>query len=155
MKISVWCIGKTDEKYLKDGMAIYLKRLKHYARVEWIEYKDVKPGSTPEETTHREADMILTQLKSDDFLILMDERGHSYTSVEFSAFIEKLQLQAVKHVIFLIGGAYGHHAQIRARANHAISLSMMTFSHQMVRLFLTEQLYRAFTILRNEKYHNE
>lgn len=89
MKISVWCIGKTDEKYLKDGMAIYLKRLKHYARVEWIEYKDVKPGSTPEETTHREADMILTQLKSDDFLILMDERGHSYTSVEFSAFIEK------------------------------------------------------------------
>ncbi len=155
MKISIWCIGKTDEKYLREGIAIFLKRLTHYTKVEMVEYKDVKPGNLPEETIKREAEMILGQLKPDDVLILMDEHGKEYTSVQLSAYIEKLQLQAVKHIIFLIGGAYGHHTLIRVRANHLISLSKMTFSHQMVRLFLAEQLYRAYTILRNEKYHNE
>ncbi|MCZ2100060.1 MAG: 23S rRNA (pseudouridine(1915)-N(3))-methyltransferase RlmH [Chitinophagales bacterium] len=155
MKISIWCIGKTGEQYLKDGIAIYLKRLTHYSKVELKEFKDVKPGNNPEETIQREAEMILAQIKSDDFLILLDERGTAFTSLQFAAHIEKMQLQSVKHVIFLIGGAYGHHSLIRHRANYLVSLSKMTFSHQMVRLFLAEQLYRAFTILRNEKYHNE
>jgi 23S rRNA (pseudouridine1915-N3)-methyltransferase len=155
MKISIWCIGKTDEKYLEDGISKYLKRLTHYTRISLDVFKDVKQGQTTEDTLKREADLIFSKLKSDDILILMDEKGDAYTSVQFAAYLEKLQIQAGKHIIFLIGGAFGHHASIRNRANHAISLSKMTFSHQMVRLFLVEQIYRAFTILRNEKYHNE
>lgn len=155
MKISIWCIGKTDEKYLEDGISKYLKRLTHYTRISLDIFKDVKPGQTAEETLKREADLIFSKLKSDDILILMDEKGESYTSVQFASYLEKLQVQAGKHIIFLIGGAFGHHSSIRSRANHSISLSKMTFSHQMVRLFLAEQIYRAFTIIRNEKYHNE
>lgn len=155
MKISIWCIGKTDEKYLEDGISKYLKRLSHYGKITMEVIKDVKPGQTAEETLKREAELILSKLKSDDFLVLMDEKGDAYTSIQFAAYIEKLQMQAGKHIIFLIGGAFGHHITIRTRANHAMSLSKMTFSHQMVRLFLAEQIYRAFTIIRNEKYHNE
>jgi 23S rRNA (pseudouridine1915-N3)-methyltransferase len=155
MKISIWCIGKTDEKYLVEGIDKYLQRLKHYTKVEYDVIKDVKPGQTSEETLKREAEMILAKLKPEDTLILMDERGDMYDSVKFAAYIEKLQIQAQKHIVFLIGGAFGHHTLVRNRANHLISLSKMTFSHQMVRLFLVEQIYRAFTIIRNEKYHNE
>lgn len=155
MKISIWCIGKTDEKYLVEGIDKYLQRLKHYSKVEYDVIKDVKPGQTPEETLKREAEVVLAKLKPEDTLILMDERGEMYDSVKFASYIEKLQIQAQKHVVFLIGGAFGHHTLIRNRANHLISLSKMTFSHQMVRLFLVEQIYRAFTIIRNEKYHNE
>ena len=142
VKISIWCIGKTDEKYLIEGIDKYLLRLKHY-------------GATPDETTKREAELVFSKLKSDDVLILLDEHGEMYDSVKFARYIEKLQVNAHKNVIFLIGGAFGHHKTVRARADHQVSLSKMTFSHQMVRLFLTEQIYRAFTILRNEKYHNE
>lgn len=155
MKISIWCIGKTDEKYLIEGIDKYIQRLTHYTKIEYEVFKDVKSGQTSEETLKREAEMILAKLKSDDLLVLMDERGDMYDSVKFSAYLQKLQNQANKHVIFLIGGAFGHHSTIRNRANHLISLSKMTFSHQMVRLFLAEQIYRAFTIIRNEKYHNE
>lgn len=155
MKISIWCIGKTDEKYLIEGIDKYLLRLKHYCKVDFETFKDIKPGTTPEETTKREAELILSKLKSDDFLILLDEHGEMYDSVKFARYIEKLQVNAHKNVIFLIGGAFGHHNTVRARSDHQISLSKMTFSHQMVRLFLAEQIYRAFTIVRNEKYHNE
>ena len=155
MKISIWCIGKTDEKYLIEGVDKYLQRLKHYTKLDYEVFKDVKPGQTSEETLKREADLILAKLKADDTLILMDEKGEMYDSVKFAGYIEKLQVQAHKHGVFLIGGAFGHHSTIRARANYMISLSKMTFSHQMVRLFLVEQIYRAFTIIRNEKYHNE
>ncbi len=147
-------IGKTDEKYLSEGIAKYLNRLKHYCKIEYEEIKDVKAGQTAEETLKREAEIIFSKIKPEDLLILMDEKGSMMDSVSFSEFIGKLQNQSHKNVIFLIGGAFGHHHTIRARANNSISLSKMTFSHQMVRLFLTEQLYRAFTILKNEKYHN-
>lgn len=155
MKISIWCIGKTDEKYLEEGISKYIKRLVHYTKIEFETFKDVKPASTESETLKREAELILSRLKPEDYLILLDERGQMYSSIEFSAYIEKLQLQGIKHTVFLIGGAFGHHEMIRSRAQGLISLSKMTYSHQMVRLFFTEQLYRAFTILRNEKYHNE
>ncbi len=155
MKISIWCIGKTDEKYLIEGIDKYLQRLKHYSKVDFEVLKDVKPGNTSEETLKREADLVFSKLKSDDTLILMDEKGEMYDSLKFAGYIEKLQIQSQKHIIFLIGGAFGHHSSIRQTANHMISLSKMTFSHQMVRLFLVEQIYRAFTIIRNEKYHNE
>ncbi len=154
MKILIWAIGKTDEKYLEQGIEKYLKRLKHYCKFEYETFKDVKSNSNMEDILKRESELILSRLKSDDFLVLLDEYGSQYTSVSFSEYLEKLQLQSLKSVVFLIGGAYGHHPDIKARANHMISLSKMTFSHQMVRLFLVEQLYRGFTILKNEKYHN-
>ena len=155
MKISLWCIGKTDEKYLVEGIDKYLTRLKHYTKIEYEVLKDVRPGQTPEETLKREADLILSKLKADDVLVIMDERGQAYDSIGFAQYVQKLQNTSAKNVVFLIGGAFGHYDTIRQRAQHAISLSRMTFSHQMVRLFLVEQLYRAFTIIRGEKYHNE
>jgi len=154
MQISIWSIGKTQEKYLKEGVDKYLKRLSHYTKIYYEEWKDVKPGVTPEKTTKREAEMILTKLKTDDILIILDEKGKEFTSIGLAGFLEKLQIQSSKNIVMLIGGAYGHHELIRDRSQYALSLSKMTFSHQMVRLFLVEQVYRAFTIIRNEKYHN-
>ena len=155
MKVSIWAIGKTDEKYLDEGITKYLKRLKHYTQLTYEEFKDVKASQLPTETLKREAEMILSKLKSDDILVLLDEKGQSYDSVQFAAYLEKMQVQSTKSIIFLIGGAYGHHELIRNRANHLISLSKMTFSHQMIRLFIVEQFYRAFTILKNEPYHHQ
>ena len=152
--MAIWVIGKTNDTYLKNGIEKYNDRLKHYTKLEFEEIKDVKPGQTIEETKKREADLIISKLKQEDILILMDEKGEMYDSISFSRYIEKLQVQANKNVIMLIGGAYGHHDIVRKRSNHMISLSKMTFSHQMIRLFLVEQIYRAFTIMRYEKYHN-
>ncbi|MBC7885067.1 MAG: 23S rRNA (pseudouridine(1915)-N(3))-methyltransferase RlmH [Saprospiraceae bacterium] len=154
MRFAIWAIGKTNESYLEEGISKYLKRLKHYTKIDYEEFKDVKPGKDAEETMKRESELILSKLKADDYLILMDENGKNYDSTGFSVFIEQLQMHSSKTVIFLIGGAFGHHKLIRERANHLLSLSEMTFSHQMVRLFLSEQIYRAFTIIKNEKYHN-
>ncbi|MFZ1748817.1 MAG: 23S rRNA (pseudouridine(1915)-N(3))-methyltransferase RlmH [Saprospiraceae bacterium] len=154
MKISIWVIGKTDEKYLTEGIQKYLDRLKHYTKLNYEEFKDVKPSYQTDDTIKREAEMILSKLIPDDILIVLDEKGEEFSSTTFAEYLQKLQNRGPKHVIFLVGGAYGHHSLIRQRANHLISLSKMTFSHQMVRLFLAEQLYRAFTIIKNEKYHN-
>jgi 23S rRNA (pseudouridine1915-N3)-methyltransferase len=154
MKLLIWCIGQTDEKYLKEGIQKYLDRLKHYVKYEYTEFKDVKAGSYLEETLKREAELVLAQLKKDDYLILLDEQGKSYDSIGLAKHFEKLQIQISKNVVLLIGGAFGHHESIKQRANQHISLSKLTFSHQMVRLFLVEQIYRAFTIIKGEKYHN-
>jgi len=154
MKIEFWYIGKTNEKYLIQGIDIFEKRLKHYCKFSSVCLKDVKPGQTSEETKKREADMVLSKLSSSDYLVLLDEIGDSYSSPSFSKLIEKLQLQSSKKIIFLIAGAFGAHETLQNRADKLLSLSKMTFSHQMVRLFFVEQLYRAFTIIRNEKYHN-
>ena len=154
MKVTIWAIGKTNEKFLIEGVDKYLKRLKHYCKLDYEEFKDVKPALQPEETTKREAEMILSRLKNDDILVLLDENGTMYDSVSFASYLEKAQVQSTKNIVFLIGGAFGHHSIIREKANHTISLSKMTFSHQMVRLFLVEQVYRGFTIIKNEKYHN-
>jgi len=154
MKIEFWYIGKTNEKYLTQGMTIFEKRLSHYCRFKSVCIKDVKPGQTSEETKHREADLILSKLSSSDLLVLLDETGDMYTSPKFSKMIEKLQLQSSKRIIFLVAGAFGASDLLKKRADKLLSLSLMTFSHQMVRLFFLEQLYRAFTIIKNEKYHN-
>jgi 23S rRNA (pseudouridine1915-N3)-methyltransferase len=154
MRLAIWVIGKTNFPYLIEGISLYLNRLKHYAKAEYEELKDVKPAKDEKDTSRMEADMILQRLKSDDLLVLLDEKGKSFDSIGFSKFIEKQQIESSKRVVFLVGGAFGHHAIIRSRANYSISLSQMTFSHQMVRLILLEQLYRAFTIIKNEKYHN-
>ncbi|MBK8519249.1 MAG: 23S rRNA (pseudouridine(1915)-N(3))-methyltransferase RlmH [Saprospiraceae bacterium] len=155
MKMMIWTIGKTSEKYLNEGIDKYLNKLKHYLKFEYEEFKDVKPGQTAAETSKKEAQLILSKLKTEDQLILLDEKGESYNSTNFSKYLEKLTLHSGNNYVFLIGGAYGHHELLRKRAIHLISLSKMTFTHQMVRLFLVEQFYRAFTIIKNEKYHNQ
>ncbi len=156
MKIELWAIGKTNEKYLEDGFAIYLKRLKHYINFEFLIIPDIKQAGNlnPTQLKTKEGEAMLARLKNEDFLILLDEKGESYTSEAFANFLEqKLQL-SYKRMVFLIGGAYGFSETLYERANGKLALSKMTFSHQMVRLFFVEQLYRAMTILRNEPYHN-
>jgi 23S rRNA (pseudouridine1915-N3)-methyltransferase len=157
MKTELWLTGKTIFPYLEEGIGIYEKRLVHYLPFQLVVLPEVKNGGTlpPEQLKRREGEVIKTRLKSDDFLVLLDERGKQFTSVEFAAFIEQKQMLGPKRLIFLIGGAWGFPEEIYQRANFRLSLSNMTFSHQMVRLFFLEQLYRAMTILRGESYHNE
>ncbi|MFN7118270.1 MAG: 23S rRNA (pseudouridine(1915)-N(3))-methyltransferase RlmH [Saprospiraceae bacterium] len=156
MKIELWAIGKTNEKYLEEGITIYLKRLKHYINFEFSVIPDIKQAGNLNalQLKNKEGETILARLKNEDFLILLDEKGDVYTSEAFADYIQqKLQI-SYKRIIFLIGGAYGFSEDLYVRANSKLSLSKMTFSHQMVRLFFVEQLYRAMTILKNEPYHN-
>ena len=157
MKIACWAIGKTADAYLEDGLKIYLKRLPHYTSFEWEIIPDIrKAGKLPaEKLKELEGEQILKRLKPDDVLILLDERGKSFTSRKFSEYIAERQNRGVRRIVFQIGGAYGFSPAVYQRANDQIRLSDMTFSHQMIRLFFLEQVYRAMTILRNEPYHND
>ncbi|MEO0789254.1 MAG: 23S rRNA (pseudouridine(1915)-N(3))-methyltransferase RlmH [Bacteroidota bacterium] len=156
MKIACWYIGKTRENYLREGEAIYLKRLKHYWPVEAMEWPDIKGAGkmNPEQLKAKEAELILQKLSTQDGLIILDEGGKMMGSVEMASWLDKQLQQPYKRLVFLVGGAFGFDASIYSRANAKLSLSKLTFSHQMVRLFLLEQLYRSATILRNEPYHN-
>ena len=156
MKVHFWVIGKTNESYLKEGIAIYEKRLRHYLPFEYQVLPDVKQAGklSARQLKEKEAELVLKQIKSDDYLILLDENGKSLGSVELAKQMERWLQLPQKRLIFLVGGAFGFDQQIYNRANQKLSLSKMTFSHQMIRLFFTEQLYRAMTILRNEPYHN-
>jgi len=154
MKIEFWYVGKTNEKYLNEGISIFAKRLSHYCRYEEVCHKDVKAGTTGSITKELEADMLMAKLKSDDMLVLLDEIGKSYDSVAFANQLQKWLNRSPRRLIFLVAGAYGASERLQQRAEHMLSLSDMTFSHQMIRLFFVEQLYRGFTILKNEKYHN-
>ena len=155
MKIALLVIGKTNEKYLESGIEIYHKRLKHYTNFEIITLPDVKGISDSKVLMEKEGDQFLKQIKEDDFLVLCDERGQMVTSVELSELLSKRMSESRKRIVILVGGAFGVSAEIRKRADYILSFSKFTFSHQMIRLFITEQVYRAFTILKNEKYHNE
>ena len=154
MKVEFWYIGKTNEKYLNLGIEIFVKRLKHYCKFSSCCIKDVKPGQNSSETKSRECEVILSKLTPSDYLILLDENGEMFSSEIFAQQVEKLQMQASKRIVFLVAGAFGADQRLQDRADKLLSLSKMTFSHQMIRLFFLEQLYRAFTIIRNEKYHN-
>jgi 23S rRNA (pseudouridine1915-N3)-methyltransferase len=157
MKVEFWLTGKTSFAYLDEGMATYEKRLSHYLPFQTSVLPEAKNAKNlpPEQLKLKEGDVVLSKLKPDDFLVLLDERGKQLTSVEFANFMEqKLQLSQ-KRMIFLVGGAWGFSEEIYSRAGFKLSLSKMTFSHQMIRLFFLEQLYRAMTILRGEAYHNE
>lgn len=156
MKIKLIAIGKTDEKFLEEGIDKYLKRLKHYHPVEFIVIPDIKQGGkyTADKLKDEEGKLILQKVQEGDYLILLDEKGKMFTSNEFSAFLQKKLNTVTTNLIFVIGGAFGFPDAVYARANEKMALSKMTFTHQMVRLFFTEQLYRGFTILRGEKYHN-
>jgi 23S rRNA (pseudouridine1915-N3)-methyltransferase len=154
MKILILNIGKTKEKYIATGIDLYLNRLKHYAPISYIELKDVKSKNAAIDTTAAEYSEMEKHLQLDDLVILLDEHGKQYSSVEFSEELQKYRNRSVKNIVFIIGGAYGHHEELKKKAHHMMSLSKMTFTHEMARLLFLEQLYRAFTILANEKYHN-
>ena len=157
MNIKLIVVSKTDEKYLQQGIDIYVSRLKHYVNFEMVvipALRDQK-GASPEEIKEREASLLLKQLEKCDRVVLLDEHGTEHTSVGFSEFLQKQMNAGVRNLAFVVGGAFGFALSVYAAANDKVSLSKMTFNHQMVRLFFVEQLYRAFTILRHEPYHNE
>jgi 23S rRNA (pseudouridine1915-N3)-methyltransferase len=154
MNIKVVMIGKTNESFIKEGVLLFQSRLKHYCKFEWIEIAIKKGIGTDEQILAAEALQILKFIDKSDFLALLDETGKEFTSVKFSGWIEKHMASSSGNLIFVIGGAYGFHNSIYERANLKIALSQLTFTHQMVRLIFIEQLYRAFTIIKNEKYHH-
>jgi 23S rRNA (pseudouridine1915-N3)-methyltransferase len=157
MKIELWYIGKTSFAYLKEGEDLYEKRIKRYLPFQKYMIPDIKNAKNmaAKQLKEKEGNAVLDKLKSDDCLILLDENGKHYTSVEFSRFLENKMQSSHKRLIFLIGGAYGFSESLYKRANFKISLSKMTFSHQMIRIFALEQVYRALTIMKNEPYHNQ
>lgn len=157
MKITLLTVGKTDKDWVKQGIDIYVSRLKHYIPFTINEIPELKNVSalSKDQIKVREGDLILKNVKPTDDVILMDEHGKEYTSVDFASILQrKISLEG-KDMVFVIGGAYGFSEDVYKRANSKISLSKMTFSHQMVRAIFTEQLYRAFTIMRGEPYHHE
>ena len=156
MKVEFWFIGKTNEVYLETGMGIYEKRLRRYLPFQVHCLPDIRQAGNlaPEQLKTKEGEAILSKIKPEDLLVLLDEKGQSYTSEGFARYLEQ-QLSGSKHrLIFLVGGAYGFSGEVYQRADAKLALSAMTFSHQMVRLFFLEQFYRAMTILRGEPYHN-
>ncbi|MBT8220712.1 MAG: 23S rRNA (pseudouridine(1915)-N(3))-methyltransferase RlmH [Bacteroidia bacterium] len=157
MKIELWYIGKNAFPFVEDGMKIFEKRIKRYNPFEIVCIQDVKSGKKIESKTimANEARKILTKLTKDDFVIILDENGKIYGSKSFSEQVNTWLQISKKRLIFLVGGAFGFDQSIYDRSNVQLSLSKMTFSHQLIRLIFLEQLYRGFTILRNEKYHNE
>lgn len=156
MKIKLIVIGKTDKSFLTEGEQTYLKRLSHYLPVERIEIPEIKNAKklTIEQIKKKEGEAILNKLNSSDRILLLDEKGKEFTSEAFANFLQKQFNQGGSVIAFIIGGAYGFSPEIYAAAEQKIALSKMTFSHQMVRMFFVEQLYRAMTILRNEPYHH-
>lgn len=156
MKLETWFIGKTSDKYLQTGIEKYAKRLPHYLPFEMVLIPDVKNAGKlkPTQLKQKEAELVLSRLKPQDGLILLDERGKQFTSEELATWLDKQLQMPYRRLIFLVGGAFGFDESVYQRANGKLSLSKMTFSHQMIRLFCLEQLYRAMTILRNEPYHN-
>lgn len=157
MKFEIWALETTKETYITEGERIYIKRLKHYIPVELRHLKGLKTksGLTEDQIREGEATIILHALENEPaMLVLLDETGTEYSSMQFASQIENWMQRGHKKIIFIIGGAYGFSKGLLARADVALSLSQMTFTHQMVRLFLLEQIYRALTIIRNEKYHH-
>ncbi|RZK51311.1 MAG: 23S rRNA (pseudouridine(1915)-N(3))-methyltransferase RlmH [Pedobacter sp.] len=156
MKITLIAVGKTEDKYLIEGIEKYLSRLKHYINFNIVIIPDIKntKSLTEAQQKNKEAEFISKQINNTDVVVLLDEKGKKHSSVSFSAYLNKQMVGSVQNLVFIIGGPYGFDESIYKRSNSSLSLSDMTFSHQMVRLFFVEQLYRAFTILKNEPYHH-
>ncbi len=157
MKIKLIAIGKTDNKELLRMLESYQKRLSHYVKFEFKIIPDIKKVKNLSEDQQKEKEglLILKELVPTDQLVLLDEKGHEFRSIEFSRFLQKKMNSGIKQLVFVIGGPYGFSKSVYQKAQGKVSLSKMTFSHQMIRLFMVEQLYRAFTILKNEPYHHE
>ena len=157
MKISLLVIGKTAEKSMAALIDNYVRRINCYSPFEIIHLTDAKNTKNMSEEQQKicEGVSLLKKLESSDYVVLLDEHGKEFTSMEFSRYIEKKTHNVPKRLAFVVGGPYGFSEDVKQRANEKISLSKMTFSHEMVRLFFVEQIYRAMTILNNEPYHHE
>lgn len=158
MKIKIVAVGKIKENYLKDGISEYLLRLSAYAKTEIVEVPDSKVKDNPNEADilkviNEEGERILSKIKSGEYIINLDLNKKEFDSIEFSKFIESKLVEGGSSITFVIGGSYGLSQKVKERANYSISLSKMTFLHQMTRLILLEQIYRSFKILNNETYH--
>lgn len=157
MRIKLLVIGKTDDRYLQEGIEKFKKRIPHYISFEMKVIPDLKNTRklTEMQQKEKEGELILQQLSGGDELILLDEKGKQSSSVDFARFLEKKMLVGTKQIVFVIGGPYGFSGKVYEQTAQKVSLSVMTFSHQMVRLIFLEQLYRAFTIIRGEPYHHK
>ena len=157
MQVTLLCIGKTGKKFLEEGEQEYLKRLRHYISFQMQIIPDIKQAKSlsQNQVKQREGELILEKVGAADTLILLDEKGKEYSSLDFSSYLQDQFNRGGKHIYFVVGGPYGFSDDVYQRANGKISLSRMTFSHQMIRLFFIEQVYRAMTILRNEPYHHQ
>ena len=157
MKITLLTVGKTDRDWVRQGLDIYVSRLKHYIPFSMVEIPELKNVSSlsKDQIKAKEGELILKNIRPTDDLILLDEHGKEYTSVELAKVIQEKISYTGKDMVFVIGGAYGFSPEVYSRANSKISLSRMTFSHQMVRAIFAEQLYRAFTLMKGEPYHHE
>ena len=157
MKITLLTVGKTDKDWVKQGIDIYASRMKHYFPFSIVEIPELKNASSlsQDQIKTKEGELILKNVKPADDVILLDERGREFSSMEFAKALQDKISYTGKDIVFVIGGAYGFSEAVRQRSNLKISLSRMTFSHQMVRAIFVEQLYRAFTIMKGEPYHHE
>jgi 23S rRNA (pseudouridine1915-N3)-methyltransferase len=157
MNIKLLAVGKTDQNHLQTLIDDYAKRLSHYIKFDLEVIPDIKnvKNLSEQQQKEKEGELILSKIGSSDQLVLLDENGKSFSSVEFSSELQKKMNSGIKTLVFVIGGPYGFSEAVYSQAQGKISLSKMTFSHQMVRLFFVEQLYRGFTILRNEPYHHQ
>lgn len=157
MKTRLIYVGKTKATYLQEGEKEYVKRVSRYTPFECVEIPDIKnvKNRTTEEIKNLESSLILSKIKSSDFVVLLDEKGKEYTSVQFADYIQTQFNSGSQGLVFVIGGAYGFGDEVYQRANDKLALSKMTFSHQMVRMFFIEQLYRGLSILKNEPYHHQ
>lgn len=156
MKVTLLTVGKTDKGWIKDGLEIYRSRLSHYVNFEMKEIPELKnvSGLSKDQIKAKEGELVLKMLRPDDMVILLDEHGQESSSMEWSRKLEQL-MQRGRNIVYVVGGAYGFSPEVYARKEGMVSLSRMTFSHQMIRVIFTEQLYRAFTIINGEPYHHE
>ena len=157
MKITLLTVGKTDKDWVKQGIDIYATRMKHYFPFSIVEIPELKNASSlsEDQIKTKEGELIIKNIKPTEDVILLDERGREFSSIEFAKTLQDKISYIGKDIVFVIGGAYGFSDAVKQRANSKISLSKMTFSHQMVRAIFVEQLYRAFTIMKGEPYHHE
>ena len=157
MQVNITLTGKTEQNYLPDAIEYYVKKIKHYIPVNIHEIPDIKGSKniTADQLKEKESEVQLKKIEPKEFLILLDEKGSELSSREFADFLQQKMNSGIKSIHFLAGGPFGFSDKLYERANYKLSLSKMTFSHQMVRLFFIEQLYRALSIIRNEKYHHD
>lgn len=157
MNVALLTVGKTDVKWVKEGLDVYTSRIEHYIPFRVTEIPELKKVSalSREQIKEKEGELILKQLSPSDTLILLDEHGKELRSIEFATYLEKQLAGGGRNLVFAVGGAYGFSEAVYRRAQDKLSLSRMTFSHQMVRTVFAEQLYRALTILKGEPYHHE
>jgi 23S rRNA (pseudouridine1915-N3)-methyltransferase len=157
MKIALLQTGKTSERYLNEGITMFEERIRKYSAFEILTVPDLRRTRNlpAQEQKIREGEQILRFFRNDDYIVILDEKGKEFSTIEFSSWLEKIFMLQKKRIVFVIGGAWGFSEEILKKADMSVSLSRLTFSHQMVRLLFLEQLYRAFTVIKGEPYHHE